>query len=285
MVALAVVAASTGAEATPAEDLSQARNVFRSRDYAAAIPMLNVLLYPKPRLAQTQDLIESHVLLGVSLFETGERERAARELEEALYLSAELSLDPTLFSAEAVRFFDRTKSDLETRNRAATDARRYAEDLERLRQYRDSLRIYEVRPYYINFVPFGAGQFQNGHRGKGLFFAAAQGATAALSAGLWLYQVNTYGFSGQVPPGEASDVLLMQQVGFTAGVLFYGLYSWSVVDAMVYFKPRAQIRGDDSLLPPELRDLDKGPRKPAAKAQLHPAISPGYAGLSLSWEH
>ncbi|MBP6631485.1 MAG: hypothetical protein KBG28_16080 [Kofleriaceae bacterium] len=312
-IAALVLAVAGAARATPSDDLGRARDAFRAGDFGGAVPQLNLLLYPRPRLAQPQDLIEAHVLLGVSLFEVGEKDDATRELEEALYLSAELTLDPTLFSPAAVRFFDTTKRALEARNKAAADARRYAEDLERLRAYKASLRVYEVRPYYVNFVPFGAGQLQNGHRGKGLFFAASQGVTGAASAGIWLYLVSKYGFGGQVPPEDASDVRLLQQVEIGTGAVFLGLYVWSAIDAMVYYKPRAQIGGDDSLLPEELRDLDKptGPGPGAAPApapsrrgaelraprasrpsstpllgpSIAPLLGPSAAGLTLTWEH
>ena len=42
---------------------------------------------------------------------------------------------------------------------------------------------HEVRPYYVNLIPFGAGQFQNGQRCKGLAFAISEATTAGLSAG------------------------------------------------------------------------------------------------------
>ena len=56
--------------------------------------------------------------------------------------------------------------------------------------------------HYVNFIPFGAGQLQNGGRGKGFGFAIAEGVTGAASAGIWLYLVDRYP-DGRVPPEDA----------------------------------------------------------------------------------
>jgi hypothetical protein len=45
---------------------------------------------------------------------------------------------------------------------------------------------FERHPVYVALIPFGAGQAQNGERGKAVAFAATEGATAAISAGVWL---------------------------------------------------------------------------------------------------
>ena len=79
--ALAVVSAP--ASAAPAGDLDGARDAFRRGDFKDAVPVLSHLLYPTPRLARNEDLVEAHVLLGVCAFETGDRATAIREFEEA----------------------------------------------------------------------------------------------------------------------------------------------------------------------------------------------------------
>lgn len=272
------------AAATPAEDLERARQTFRAGDFQSAQPLLSFLLYPTPRLARQDDLLEAHVLLGACGFETGDRELARREFEQALYLSAELNLETLLFSAGAVRFFEDTKAALEERQRRNAEKRALAEERERLLRYRESLIVYEVRPFYVNFVPFGAGQFQNGNRTRGVLFATGQAVTFAASAGIWLYLVNQYGFNGRVPTEDAETARLLQQVEIGVGATFWALYGWSVVDALLHYKPRAQVQGDDSLLPEDLRNLERGPSntKPQKRSWLGPTPMPGGLGLGLS---
>ncbi|MEZ4359709.1 MAG: hypothetical protein R3B48_05975 [Kofleriaceae bacterium] len=280
-VSLALALPRAARAATPAEELELARQSFRAGDCQTAQPLLSYLLYPTPRLARSDDLLEAHVLLGACGVETGDRASARREFEQALYLSGDLTLEPLLFSAEAVSFFDDIKASLEERKRRNAEKRALAEERERLRRYRESLIVYEVRPFYVNFVPFGAGQFQNGQRTKGLVFSTSQALAFAASAGIWVYLVGQYGYNGRVPTDDASDVRLLQQLEIGAGVAFWGLYSWSVVDALLNYQPRAQVEveGDDSLLPEELRSLEPPARKkrkaPEPRSWLGPQPTSG----------
>lgn len=312
LVALTAAAAIAGehrAAATPAQELVRARGLFRGGDFAGALPLLNYLLYPTPRLSQPADLVEAHVLLGVCAYETGDRKTAKREFEEALFLQRDLTLDTLLFSAEAVEFFDDTRADLEDKEKRDADQRRLAEENERLARALQNLVVIETRPFYVNIIPFGAGQFQNGDRGKGLFFASAEAVTGAASAGIWLYLVSKYGIPGQVPPEEAATARRLQQVEIGTGAVCLGLMAWGIVDSLLHYKPSVRVAADESLLPDEVRDRARGgpprgpegdgsaddpPRAPPpapapqSRLQLSPTIipSPGAhgAGLSLTWE-
>lgn len=275
---LLVIAAPATAWATPAEDLERSRQSFRSGDFETAQPLLNFLLYPTPRLARTDDLLEAHILLGACGFETGDRAMAKREFEQALYLSADLTLEPLLFSVDVVRFFEETKAALGERRRRNAERRALAEERERLRKYRESLIVYEVRPFYVNFVPFGAGQFQNGDRTKGLLIASSQAVAFVASAGIFVYLVRKYGYNGRVPPEDADNVLLLQQIEIGAGAAWWTVYIVGLVDSLVHYKPRAQVLGDNSLLPEDLRELTRPKAKkktPTPKMWVTPLPTPG----------
>lgn len=250
VVLLSLLVARAPASAAPADELVTARQHFRASDFVAALPTLNFLLYPTPRLANTDDLIEAHTLLGACSFATGDRATATREFEQALFLSNDVNLDPLLFSTETIRHFDQTKAALAARNLRDAETRALAEERERLRKYRESLIVYEVRSYYVNFVPFGAGQFQNRQVGKGIFFAGTQLATGGTSLGIWLYLVGKYGYGGRVPPEDASFARRLQQIEIGTGAAFLGLMAWGVVDSLVKYQPRVQVSSDDTLMPP-----------------------------------
>ena len=106
--ALVLVVSAGTAHATPAADLDRGRSSFRARDYESAIPVLNALLYPRPVLSQTADLVETHLLLGGSLYEANDRERAREEFERALQLEPERSISTLQYSEGAVKMFEVT---------------------------------------------------------------------------------------------------------------------------------------------------------------------------------
>ena len=289
---LAVAALVAPARATPAEDLERARAAFRRAEYAAAIPILSSLLYPRPRLARVDELVEAHVLLGASAFETGDRATAGREFDEAIYLQGDLALEPVLFSPAAVELFDERKTAIAERNRLEAEKARLAAEAEAYQRMLQSLVVVEKRDYYVNFIPFGAGQFQNGQRGKGLAFAAAQGLTGGISAGIWLYLVGSYGgvTGGKVPPEDADSVRTLQQLEIATGVACIGLMAWGVVDSLIYYRPSVARKPDESALPPELRKRLEPARKPTPSPEgptsfrIAPTPLPGGAGVTLGWE-
>jgi tetratricopeptide (TPR) repeat protein len=298
-----VAAAAAGAHASPAAapalELDRGRDSFKRGDWQSAIEVINLLLYPELQLARKEQVVEAHILLGAAYYQTGNRERAREEFQRALEIEPEQSIGTRLYSDGAIRLFEETKTDLRIAKEREDERRRVAQRLADIEAYKKSLIVYETHPYYVNFVPFGAGQFQNRQRGKGLAFAATQAATGGISAGIFLYLASKYGLvSSNVPLEEGRTVRTLQELEIATGALFLGLYAWGVVDALLDYKPRQRVEGENSLLPPELRDL-RDPRDPAKtpaqapprktslrdRVHVHPVLVPhGGAGLGLSLE-
>lgn len=283
-------AATTAAAASPRQDLEQARQAFRQHDYDSARKLATFLLYPDEKLAMPDDLVEAHVILGASNFETGHRAEARTEFERALQIQPEKSLTDLLFSEGAIRLFDQTKADLVAREERDAQLRKLADERERIRRYRESLVVVEKRSFIINFAPFGAGQFQNKQPTRGLLFAAGQGITGGISAGIFLYLAGKYGLSTTVPVLDGPSVRRLQQIEIGTGVAFFGIYAWGVVDSLLNYKPTVQIQGDDSLL----RDLapektrPRPPRKTSSlldRVQVGPMLGRDSAGIGLRWEN
>jgi tetratricopeptide (TPR) repeat protein len=286
-----VVAVST-AMATPSEDLAQARKAFREGQFNVALEKYNALLYPDLRLAGTEDLVEAYINLGVCRLETGDDEGAKREFGRALELDPNKQLDTLVITnKKAIELYDDTKADIRTRKDRESAKQREAAEKERLRKLRESLIGYRDNPYFLNFAPFGIGQIWYGHTWKGIAFGAAQVATAATSFGLWYSLVNKYGIrSDHVPFDDARRVLLMQRIEVGAGLAFFGFYLWSIYDMHRHYKPQTRTKIDESLLPPELREIEKKPAaKPSQTSLLErmfvaPMLTPDGAGIGLGWE-
>jgi tetratricopeptide (TPR) repeat protein len=285
-VAVAAPAATGTAAASPTQDLERARQAFREHDYDTAMKLATFLLYPEEKLALPADLVEVHVILGASNFESGRRSEAKAEFEKALQIQPDKTLTDLLFSEGAIRLFDQTKADLEARAERDAQLRKLADERDRIRKYRESLVFVERRSFGVNFVPFGAGQFQNKQPVRGVLFAAGQGLTGGISAGVFLYLAGKYGLNAKVPVVDGPGVRQLQQLEIGAGIAFFALYGWGVVDALLHYKVRVQIEGDDSLLPPS--DEPKPAVKKTARRdrlQLRPLLAPGSAGIALTWEN
>lgn len=277
---LALLAGSSPANGAPPEELARARETFLAGQFEQAIPLLVSLLYPTSRLADGDLLAEAHLLLGVSYLETGKPDAATREFEEALFLDQNLALSTSIFSEEAVRFFDRTKSEVQRRARESEEKERLARERDRLRRILENLVVLEKRRYYVNFIPFGAGQFQNGDRTKGVFFFVAQAVTGGTSVALWSYQVNRYGLGGEVPGDEVATVQRIQVAQIATGAAFFGLVAWGIIDSLANYEHTIQRKPDPSVL----EDMGLGEAPKPTTFRLLPHAGPGGGGLTLSWE-
>lgn len=275
----ATVAISAPARATPAEDLAEAREAFRLGRHDQVIPLLTYLLYPDARLSDRADLVEAHILLGVAHFESGNRAEARRELEEALFLDESVTLDPLLFSEAAIAFFDERKQVFIERARREQEARALADERARLRRILENMVVIERKPYFINFVPLGAGQFQNGHDGKGIFLFVSQAITGGASMGLWVWQVGKYGYNGTVPKDEVNTVLWVQRAQLTSGLTCIGLMVAGIIDALIHYESSIRRPADESLIPDDLK-----PRLQGERSSWKLAPAPAGTGAVITWE-
>lgn len=289
LISLALMVAT--ASATPQEELDAAKAAYRKGQYQKALPLFNALLYPPPpRIGG--ELAEIYLALGVCRFETGDVVGATREFEQALALNPNSRIDPMIVSdPNVIRAFDDTKLAIKQRLDDESERKRKA-DLAKLRA---SLIGFEQHSFMLNFAPFGIGQFQNHHTGKGIFFATTQGLALLCSVSIWTYLVNRYGIrSDRVAQADGPTVRFLQQLEIGSGIAFFGLWIYSAVDSLRNYSPQTRAAIDDRLLPPELRDPDAwAPRKPTASPKpetsylrrLTPVWVPGGAGIGLTWEN
>ena len=280
-----LVSLAAVAHASPSEDLDLAREAYGKKDYTQVMKSLTYLLYPKEQLAIPGELVEAHLLLGVAYFETGRPGEAKEEFKQVLRLEPGKTLDAALFSTGAIRLFDETKAELDDQRRKLEEQRRIEQLQKAQEDYLKSLRPIEVHPYWENFVPLGGAQFLQ-HRGRwGTFFFSTQFATLGTSVGIWLYLAGKYGIvSSNVPREDVTTVRDLQTLEIGSGVAFIVLYGWSLYDSIHHYQPQLQIKGDDSLLPPELR---KKPKPLSLRDRIHvvPLVTPNGAGLGIGWEN
>jgi tetratricopeptide (TPR) repeat protein len=283
-VAAIVLGAHVAAAQTPFQELEQARAEFRASNFTAAIPLLKDLVYPQPRLARPDDLLEVHLMLGACQYETGGLDGAHDEFVKALAIQPDVTLDTLFYSTGAVRLFDETKAEYTARAKAEQAQREAEQKLEETRQRLANLVVYEVHPYALNFAPFGLGQFGNHERRRGILFAAAEGTTFAASVGIWAYLVKVYGYNGRVPLADAANVRREQQIEVGTGAVFIGVYVLGVIDAIYHYKYGTQVTDPDLLLSPPAQLPP--PKQTSLRDRLHfgPVLLPSGVGVGLALE-
>jgi len=287
---IALVVLTSVAQASPAQDLERGRASFRAGDWTSAVPVLKNVLYPKPTLGREEDEVDARVLLGAAHYQLGDQESARDEFEKALQIDPERTITTLTFSAGAVRLFDQLKGEQRERIERDAERKRLAEQAAKLEQYRKSLVVYETRPFYLNFVPFGLAQYTQKRTRAGALFTLAQGATFLASVGIYGYLVGTYGFeNSDVPLVDGPSVRRLQQIQIGSAIAFYGFYAWGVFDAIRHHKPRQQIQGDDSLIPKDLLEPSKtpAPKKTSFRDQIRvsPIFTPDSVGIGIGWEN
>jgi len=249
--------------ATPAE-LKRAKDRFEFGAYADCAGTLRKYLAADPPLSEEQS-VEAYRLLGISEFQLGDQPQARAAFVNLLSFDPEFALDPFLVPPPIVDFFEAVRKEnepalapLREQRRALREQQRLAEDARRRlladEQARSGpptryVRVQE-RVYLFNWLPLGAGQFQNGDRAKGTAIAAGQIVTGLVNVGAIfvhgqladdrsrLCTSNQPGCSR--PPYSDSDRALfssIETVKYASAAAFWALYAYGVWDAHQHFVP------------------------------------------------
>ncbi len=245
-------------------ELKRARDRFEFGAYADAAGTLRQLLSRNPALTE-QEAIEAHRMLGIAEYQLGDLAAARAAFVELLSDDPDYALDAFLVPPPIVEFFDRVKRDrepelapLRERKRALREQQRLADEARQKLLAEEQARAgpptkiirVQERIYMFNWLPLGAGQFQNGEASKGTAIAAGEIAMGLVNIGAILVHnqiaddrtrlctSNQPGCSR--PPYSDSDRLLLgriEAVKYASAALFWGLYAYGVIDAHLHFVP------------------------------------------------
>jgi hypothetical protein len=247
LLAIALLLPATDAAADPDRDLQEAQRAYARGDYRAAIRLLDPLLYPTIRLSAKAKVLTAYKLLGISYLLEKDRPAASKQFLAILSHDPDYALDTLVDPRAAVDLFDSVKQQNEeklrrVRERIEEEKRRREEEKRRAaqrvapRQETILERTRQRRSYWVNFLPLGAGQFQNGHRTKAYVVLSLQLAFGAvsLSSAIW----HRAEFSGPLTRGS-SEAALAERVAVTqvvSGALFFGALAYGIIDALAYYE-------------------------------------------------
>lgn len=275
LVALLALLAALVPRTVHADDLAEferARAAYDAQRYAEAVQKLELLVGGEtPRLTSRAIVLEARKYLGASYLFVARRADAERQFAALLAEDPQYQIDPTSFPSEVREVFASVRARLEREarlrdeaqerelaaQRAAEAARldHERERLERLQQLALTETFVEEHSRFIAALPFGIGQFQNGHAGLGTFFAVTEGALAAAAI--------TMKILFDTLPSEAEpniDIVAAQSLadayqitnyvamGLLAAVMVVG-----IVDAEIRFVPSVS-RTRARVAPAELRE-------------------------------
>lgn len=256
------------------------------------------------------DLVELHKLAGLSAFNLGKAEVAERHLTALLQLDPDYNLDPFAVAPPAIAYFEELRKKLgpqldlirqqlrieadRMRREADERARRQREEEERRRRVEElsrriTVRNVEKKNFLVNFVPFGAGQFQQDRTANGVVLAATQGAFALTSIIAFLayegmLEERTYTDHGGVggpkqytvrgiPKNRQAEANTWKIVKYASAGAFYTVYGYGVVDA-IYHHEDEVVTTSTLQLPPDPSQLQPVRERPAEQTPAPDAPPP-----------
>jgi tetratricopeptide (TPR) repeat protein len=252
-------------------DFDHARALYVKRNYAGAATALKVLVgTDPPRVTERLLILESRKYLAASLLFLGQRDEARTQFRLLLAMEPFYALDPLAFPTEVLALFEKVKGDLEVQlaearieqERQRAELQRLAQEraeqerksLERLFTLAQESQVVERNSRWIATIPFGVGQFQNGHKSFGMALAVLQGLAAAGSIATFIGHervADDRPDRTQVDDKEAEETRWRTANQATFGV-FAALAVIGIIDAHARFVP-GRTSSRKRPLPPDLK--------------------------------
>lgn len=278
----------------------KAKNAYEAGEYEEAVKRFESLL--EGSIDSTALLLESHKLLAVSYLFVGDEKRAEHHFTEMLMVDPKYELDPLIFPISVLDFFVSIKQKNQERLDALVKAREKAEAQRRAQEAaRRTLQCeQQKRNIYIErerrrhslvvaMIPFGAGQFQNGHVAKGIVFLSGEVLlSAAVTTTFVMHErlrtqadtpFESRSTRRRYERFEASYRIANQVTAAALGAAVVA----GIIDALFFYEPEAVVwkRVEEPSVPEELRFRydEANPKK--TSAFLAPLVGENIVGLGL----
>jgi len=259
--------------ATMQSDIARAESAYVRRQYLEVLRHLRPLLAPQNCLPLEQE-IEALLLVGVAQHELGDLHAAQATLLDMLRLDPDFVAGAVIdIPTSLITFID----DIQMQ---------HAEELRQIRIAKGRIQgvvvetLYVVveeteNQFWINFVPFGAGQFQNEDWAWGITFLSLQLAAIGVSAlGASMVEVvrgDTFTFT----PAERRAAVAWQQVQIGGAIAFAALYLGGSLHGVYHYEPRRR-----NVLPPQSESPEGIAQATTTSWQLSPLGVDRGAGVA-----
>ncbi|MFT3836427.1 MAG: tetratricopeptide repeat protein [Myxococcaceae bacterium] len=297
------------AQISPDRELEAVRQNFNAGNYKEALDRARTAM--ETTNFDDAQRIELHKYAGVAAFNLGDHQAAEAHFLALLKLNPDYVLDPFAYPPPIIKLFEEVKRksadtlnlirqqialrDEQARRDKADAERRAKEAAERasrLEQLSKSVtvRTVEKRSWVVNFLPFGAGQFQQNRGGPGIFFAGFEGAMAVVSIVAFiaiqtLYQDFNYTYDDRIypvsftvhgiRPDRAGQYQAWNVVKLVSGGLFYLAWVVGAIEALAHHQ--------DEVVTTEKKAIDElektNPSVPLAPSSSPSGPKPYFFGV------
>jgi tetratricopeptide (TPR) repeat protein len=315
VLALALLPALALAQVVPDRELEVSKSLYDAGKYAEALSRVGTALRGANFTeAQRMELLK---LGGLSAFNLGDTNAAKSQFLQLLQLNPDYVLDPFAVPPPAIRLFDQVKKDnasqldlvrqqialrAEQEKRAQADRERLLKEEEerrrRMENLSQSVTVRTVKSQYmvVNFIPFGAGQFQQGRTAWGVAFAVSEGVLAAVSIISYfalgaLFEPYTYTWTdrltadgsgnfsvtvNRIPPSRQTEADVWRGLKLSSGIGFYALWALGIVDALFHHEPTTVTETQELKAP-------SAPAAPGARLRIFPTNGGLGAGVQVGF--
>jgi len=197
------------------DKLSEGIDAYNKNDFQRALTLLEGYLNDADSSADLQRLARAYI--GATQYILGKQTIATGWFLSILREDRNYELSPVYFPPEIIAFFNEIKNSVEP-----------------------LVFVKKEKHYWLNFLPFGAGQIQNRDVLKGVMLAGIE--AVSLSASLFAYMSRkTMEVDGKYPPEKISEARELQNIQLIAGGIFLTSYVYGVLDATLNFKNQEDI--------------------------------------------
>lgn len=298
------------AQVVPEREVEIARALYDAGKYAEALQRATDAL----GLANFTDgqRLKLHELAGLSAFNLGDTRAAQASFLNLLKLNPDFILDPFAVPPPAIKLFDQVRKEnaselsmvrqqialrLEQQKREQAERERLAKEQEERRRRAEeaateiTLRTVEKRSMLVNFIPFGAGQFQQERVGWGVAFAVSEGVMAILSIVSYFAieslfedvpivltdRVVPVSFTvRQIPQARVVERNVWSGIKYGTGIAFYALWGAGIAEAFAHHQDEVATERKVPIGPP-------APKGPTARLRLFPTSGGLGAGVSVTF--
>ncbi len=210
-------------------NINRAKAYFEYGNYKESIKILDTLLQDKSKL-NPSSLVNIYQLIARAEYYEKNYDDSEFYLKMLFLFKSDYRFDPVFVNPEFIDFANKIYSKYE---KEIIDNKNYLAKLLRKKNPEKYGDIDTKKYFYKNFIPFGVGQFQNGHKYKGYMLLGLETffiATSVVTYGLLkYYQKDDYTFDNKQ---LAYNAKMINNVSF---YMFGAIYLYATIDAIVYY--------------------------------------------------